>query len=206
MEGKTLINVLLDRSGSMGAIAKATVNMFNEFLQDQKNENGYADLSLIQFSTRYEESYILKNIHECEELVVNETYTPGGMTALNDAIGKSIHILDQHENHGYAKVLFIIITDGEENASLEYSANSIRKMINKHKEKHNWDFIFLGAGIDAYKEGSKFGMSRSKCASFSGGARGMSVVGQTMSSYTTSYRTTGDTSMDVSDFVGDDDE
>ncbi|MES0340716.1 MAG: VWA domain-containing protein [Candidatus Humimicrobiaceae bacterium] len=205
MKDSTLINVILDRSGSMQRNAVETVGMFNRFLEDQKKEKGYAELSLIQFDDKYEEDYIKIPLNDCPPLVLGRTYVPRGMTALYDAIGKSIgtvgyELNNSHEDDRPDKVLFIIITDGNENMSREMDKQAIEKLIDHQKEKYNWDFIFLAAGLDAFGEGSKFGMTRSKCASFGATGQGMNSIGSTMSNYTSSYRSTGDTDMKVDDF------
>lgn len=205
MKNSTLINVILDRSGSMQRNGIETVGMFNRFLEDQKKEEGHAELSLIQFDDKYDEDYIRKPLNESPPLIFGKTYIPRGMTALYDAIGKSIttvgcELSNAPEDDRPDKVLFIIITDGQENMSREYNKQSVEKLINHQKSKYNWDFIFLAAGIDSFGEGSKFGMGRSKCASFGATGQGMSSIGNTMSNYTSSYRSSGDIDMNVDDF------
>jgi uncharacterized protein YegL len=207
MQDMTLINVILDRSGSMSGNAIETVGMFNKFLEDQKQEKDYAELSLIQFDNEYEENYIRKPIKECVPLVLGKTYQPRGMTALLDAIGKSITTVgsilnDTPDRDRPKRVLFIIITDGHENVSKEFDNKTVNKMIDTQKLEYNWDFIFLASGINAFNEASKFGMGRGKTASFSSGAGGQSAIGNTMSAYATTYRSTGDTDLDVKDFKG----
>lgn len=201
----TLINVILDRSGSMGAIAYEAVGMYNRFLDEQKALPDYAEFSLIQFDDKYEENYIRKPIKDVDKLILGESYKPRGMTALFDAIGKSINKIGEElksmkEYDRPKRVLFMILTDGEENASKEFTGESIKNMISHQKEKYNWDFIFLAAGIDAFNEGSKFGMNMAKCANFDFSAKGLNSAGATMSAYTTQYRSTGDTSMKVEDY------
>ena len=189
-----LINIILDKSGSMGIIAGEVVGMVNKFLSDQKEVAGEAEVSLIQFDNIYEENYIGKPIKWCEDLVNGKTYVPRGMTALYDAIGRTINTVKVSEKE-FDNVLFVIITDGEENASKEFTNTMIKEMIGNKPE--NWDFIFLAAGIDASLEASKIGIMQSKCASFSSNARGITGMCATMSDYTTNYRMTGDTNMKV---------
>ncbi len=97
-------------------------------------------------------------------------------------------------------MVLIFVCDGQENMSRELTKNETTELIDHHKLKYNWDFIFLAAGIDACAEGSKFGMGKSKCTSFGATGQGMSSIGNTMSNYTTSYRSSGDTNMNVNDF------
>lgn len=197
MKDMTLINVIFDKSGSMGAIAAEAVGMYNGFLEDQQNLPGYAELSLIQFDDRYEECFTRRAIKDCLPLVNGDSYRPRGLTAMYDAVGRTINkIGDQLENlpeaERPAKVLFIVITDGHENASHEYTGPVVKEMIDHQKREYSWDFIFLAAGISAFNEGSKIGMPAGKCATFSKTAQGMAAAGDTMRGYTTAYRATGD--------------
>jgi hypothetical protein len=206
MKDMTLINVILDRSGSMHPIAEEVVGMYNRFLYEQQHGPDYAELSLIQFDDRYEVSYLRKPIDQCPDLVNGETYKPLSMTALLDAVGFTIDRIGADlaalpEEERPKRVLFVIITDGEENCSSKYKYPQIKDMIEHQQEKYDWDFIFLAAGIDAFAEGSKFGMSVHKCGSVDHSARGMTVAGNAISSYTTSYRRTGGTDQSVEDHL-----
>jgi hypothetical protein len=206
MKDMTLINVILDRSGSMFPIAEEVVGMYNRFLEEQQNGPDYAELSLIQFDDRYEVSYLRKPIDQCPPLVNGETYKPLSMTALLDAVGFTIDKIGADlatlpEAERPRRVLFVIITDGEENCSSKYKYPQIKEMIEHQQEKYSWDFIFLAAGIDAFAEGSKFGMAAHKCGSVDHSGRGMAVTCDAISSYTTAYRTTGDTDQSVGDHL-----
>jgi len=139
MKEMTLINIILDRSGSMSFIAQETIGMFNRFLKEQQELPGYAELSLVQFDDLYETNYICKPIKKCPNLEYNKTYMPRGMTALYDAIGKTINSVGQSlskkdEEERPERVLFAIITDGIENASKEFTVNTIKEMITHQKE------------------------------------------------------------------------
>lgn len=207
MKDMTLINVIFDRSGSMWSIAPDAVGMFNSFLSDQKKGEDYAELSLVQFSDEYLMQYSNVPIKECRPLVLGETYNPRGLTALYDAIGKTIDSVGRDlnalkEDERPQRVSFMIISDGEDNRSVRYSAKTIAEMIDHQKTKYNWDFTFYGSGIDAEAEGIKFGMEAAKCATFAGNARGINDIGNTMTAYATSYRSTGDVTMHVNDFRG----
>lgn len=188
MKDMTLINVILDRSGSMHSIADEAVGMFNAFIEKQQRGPDYAELSLVQFDQQYEICYLRKPIKECPPLVAGETYHPRGMTALP-------------EDERPARVLFVILTDGQENSSREYNHDRIQKMIARQRDTYNWDFIFLAAGLEAFTEGAKIGMPAHKCASVDHSARGMAVTLDGLDSYTTAYRSTGDTSQDVEDHL-----
>lgn len=205
MRDMTLINTILDRSGSMMPIAEEVVGMYNRFINEQKQLPDYAEVSLIQFDDIYEIYYLRKPVKDCEPLVLSETYTPRGMTALLDAVGITINKIDSEfsemaDHEKPQRVLFVILTDGHENASREFTNKAVKKMIDDRKEKYEWDFIFLGAGIDAFAEGTKFGMTASKTADFSHSSAGMDSAGKTISSYATTYRATGDAQQDLNNF------
>lgn len=203
MKDMTLINVLLDRSGSMETIAAEAVSAFNHFITEQMaDDTDYVELSLVQFDDQYEPNYIRKPLKEVNPLILNETYVPRGMTALFDAIGRSINEIGSElammpEEERPARVLFVILTDGNENASYEFSRGNIKSMISHQGNMYNWDFIFLAAGIDAFAAGKDFGMKVNKCASFARSNDGIKAACQTMSSYAAAYRSTGDTTMSV---------
>lgn len=156
---QTEIVVVLDRSGSMESIAKSTVEGFNTFLNEQKNAEGEAFLTLVQFDDRYEIDYKSVPISEAKPLIVNETFVPRGSTALLDAIGKTIEDLESEKNE--RDVIFVIITDGFENASKTYKKEAISKMI-ETKEKDGWNVLFLAANQDAIQSGASIGVRSEK--------------------------------------------
>jgi hypothetical protein len=149
---QTEIVVVLDRSGSMRTIDKSTVEGFNKFLDEQKNSEGEAFITLVQFDDRYEMNYQSIPIKNADPLVLNETFIPRGGTALFDAIGKTIEDLETERD-----VVFVIITDGEENQSKEYKREAIMKMI-ESQTKDGWKFLFLAANQDAIKAGGSIGI------------------------------------------------
>jgi hypothetical protein len=159
MENKntqTEIVVVLDRSGSMEAIGKATVDGFNTFLKEQQNAEGEAFLTLVQFDDRYEIDYKSTPIKDVNPLILNETFSPRGSTALFDAIGRTIEELETDRD-----VIFVIITDGFENASSTYKREAIMKMI-ETKENEGWNVLFLAANQDAIQAGASIGVKGGK--------------------------------------------
>ena len=150
----TLISVILDRSGSMGHLREATITGFNEFVREQRKEadGGRALMSLTQFDDRYEVNFVGEPLENVPDLDT-ESYIPRGSTALNDAIGRTVHELEAWTKaHDWKeRVLVLIITDGQENASKEYSLPAIRALIER-KENDGWNFVYLGANQDAYQE------------------------------------------------------
>jgi len=146
---------LLDETGSMDSIKTDTIGGFNTFLEKQQKHDKEMKFTLTLFnSSKIEKRYKNEPIKNVEKL--NEkNYQPGYLTPLYDAIGKTITKLKNKKN-----VLFIILTDGEENDSKEYNKESITKLIKEKEEKYNWKFLFLGVGIDGFAEASKMGLAQ----------------------------------------------
>lgn len=167
---KKKINVvfLLDRSGSMMGSVSDTIGGYNSYLEKQRNNN--ALITTILFDNQYEELHYRKDIKEVKDLTKNEYYVRGS-TALYDAIGLTINKLDKDVKD--EKVLFIITTDGLENASREYNKESISKLIKKHS---NWEFIYLGANIDSYSEGASIGIRKENISNYSKSREGINKV------------------------------
>lgn len=149
---------VIDRSGSMYGSERDTIGGFNSFIEKERKKGFNTNVTTILFDNEYEMLYKRKSIDEVDELTSNEYYVKG-MTALLDAIGKTIVTLDKEIDN---KVLFVIMTDGYENASVEFSKSQIKNMI----ESHNWEFIFMGADIDSYVEAASIGIRKSHVANY----------------------------------------
>ncbi len=168
---KTAIMIVLDKSDSMNTARGATIEGFNTFLDEQKKDPRPATLSLVQFDTTYSIGYIDKPLPEVERLTL-DTYRPSGMTALIDAVGRGVSELGERlrqlpEDQRPDKVIFVIITDGQENASKEYTFGQVQAMIKEQTEKYFWNFVFMGANIDAYKAGGHLGIQPQNIAQYS---------------------------------------
>lgn len=148
---------LLDRSGSMGGFESDTIGGYNSYLKDQKNKN--VRVTTVLFDDKYELLYEREDIKKVKKLT-NKEYYVRGCTALLDAIGKTIGYMDSVNSE---KVILVITTDGYENASKEYSKAKIKKMIESHK---NWEFLYLGADIDSYEEGTSIGIKASNISNY----------------------------------------
>jgi hypothetical protein len=192
MKNKTDITFVIDRSGSMMSVWNETITGFNHFIKTQKETEGEASLTLIQFDDKYEVNYVAKDIKTVPDLT-GATYTPRGCTALLDAIGKAItttgvRLNTMSQEARPDKVIFVILTDGAENASREYSKDAINKMITHQKEKYNWDFVFLGANQDAIATGASLGLSRGQTLTYDSTAKGTDRLFATLSTNMTAYR------------------
>lgn len=168
----TEIVAILDRSGSMNALRAETIGGFNNFVEEQKKGEGTARLTLVQFDDLYQIDYENKDINDVQPLS-EESYVPRGMTALYDAVGKTIITLGERlakleEDKRPGQVIVLIITDGHENSSKEYIGNKLREMIKHQEEKYNWTFVFLGGGdIKKQKQqGADLGINTSNVYGF----------------------------------------
>jgi hypothetical protein len=149
---------LIDRSGSMYGSENDTIGGFNAFIEKEKAKDFDVRVTTILFDHEYEVLYKRRDIHEVAELT-SEEYFVRGSTALLDAIGRTVTALDKQATD---KVLFVIMTDGMENSSVEFSKSQIKEMI----DGHDWEFIYIGADIDSYAEAAKMGIRRSRTANY----------------------------------------
>ena len=161
---------ILDRSGSMSGFESDTIGGFNSILDKQKKEDGKCYVTTVLFNDHSKLLHDRVDISEVKPLT-DDDYRVGGCTALLDAVGKAIrHIAKIHK---YArpedvpeKTLFVITTDGYENASRHFDADEVKRMVEHEKEKYGWEFIFLGADIDAVETAGRIGIDRSRAANY----------------------------------------
>lgn len=188
----TDITVILDRSGSMSSVANDVIGGFNKFIESQKKVKGTALMSLVQFDNEYESVYEGIDIKEVKEL----NLVPRGMTALLDAIGRSItetgeRLNNMKKNKRPDKVICVIITDGEENASKEYNKQQISEMIKHQTSIYNWEFVFLGANQDAINEANSIGINMKNAINYSHSSKGYANTFNILSSTIASCRSCG---------------
>ena len=181
----TEIVFILDRSGSMAGLEADTIGGFNAMIRKQKAEDGEAYVSTILFDNYTEVIHDRVDIQKIQPMTSKDYYVRG-CTALLDAVGKSIrHIRNVHkyarEEDRPEKTIFVITTDGMENASKEYSYDQVRRMIEHEQEKYGWEFLFLGANIDAAKEAARFGISEDRAANDHADHQGTAVIYEAMS-------------------------
>lgn len=181
----TEIVFILDRSGSMAGLEDDTIGGFNAMIEKQKQEPGEALVSTLLFDNESEVIHDRVNIQEIEPMTRKEYYVRG-CTALLDAVGSAIHHIGNV--HKYAreedrpeKMLFVITTDGMENASRKYTYDRLKMMIERQKEKYGWEFLFLGANIDAAREAARFGISADRTANYHADSEGTAVIYEAVS-------------------------
>ena len=169
-ENLTEIVFILDRSGSMSGLESDTIDGFNSMISKQQKEEGDAIVSTVLFDDQIEVIHDRVPIGKVKKLTDDDYYVRG-CTALLDAVGGAIHHIGNVHKYARAedrpaKTLFVITTDGLENASRRYSFKDVKKMIKRQKEKYNWEFLFLGANIDAIKVAGSMGISRDRAANY----------------------------------------
>ncbi len=179
-KGLTELVFILDKSGSMSGLEEDTIGGFNGMIRRQKEKEGEALVSTVLFSSKSTVIHDRVPLESVEPLTSREYYV-GGNTALIDAVGEAVrHIGNVHK---YARdedrpenTVFVITTDGMENASRFYSADRVRAMIRRQKEEYGWEFLFLGANIDAVETAEHLGIERDRAANFRSDSRGHSVL------------------------------
>lgn len=165
----TEIILVVDRSASMSSVRQKTISGLKEFLDTQKALPGEAALSLITFSSDYKIDISGKNVKDIESSVFDD-YRTSGCTALLDAVGVAIDTTGERfaameEKDRPEKVMFVIVTDGEENSSKEYDFAKVKDIVKHQEDVYKWEFLFLGADIDAFESGRGLGFSKSKTVS-----------------------------------------
>ena len=190
MSNITEVVFILDRSGSMSGLEKETIGGFNSLLEKQKKEEGEAIVSTILFDNEVEVLHNRKNIKDVEKISEKEYYVRG-TTALLDAIGTTIartRTAQEKDAIKPEKTLFIITTDGMENASTEYSYDSVKKLVEKMKTEFGWEFLFLGANIDAVDVAGKFGVSANRAVRYESDSAGTALNYSVMSKIVSKVR------------------
>ena len=194
-KGLTELVFILDRSGSMQGLEKDTIGGFNSMIEKQKKEDGEALVSTVLFDDAAEVIYDRTDIGRGEPMTDRQYYVRG-CTALLDAVGGAIHHIGNV--HKYAreedvpeKTIFIITTDGMENASRRYSYDKVQRMIERQKEKYHWEFLFLGANIDAVREAARLGISGSRAANYVHDSKGTQLNYDVLSGVVSRARASG---------------
>jgi Uncharacterized protein encoded in toxicity protection region of plasmid R478, contains von Willebrand factor (vWF) domain len=184
---KTELVFILDRSGSMGGLESDTVGGYNAMMEKQKDVESDITVTTVLFDDCYELLHDRVRYEELSPMTEKDYFVRGG-TALIDAIGKTIIKIENAQRytakeHRANKVIFVITTDGFENSSKEFRAEQVKKMVTQKREKDKWEFIFLGANIDAVETAEHYGFARSRSMNFCADRQGLEIQ----------YNTIGDT-------------
>ena len=180
---------ILDRSGSMSGLEDDTIGGYNAMLEKQKKEPGEAIITTVLFDEKYELLHDRINLRGIVPITDKE-YFVRGSTALLDAVGRTINKIGNAQKHTMEeeraeRVLFVITTDGMENASREFTYEKVRQMIEHQKSKYGWEFIFLGANIDAIATAERFGISKDRATNYNADSEGTllnyEVISETVS-------------------------
>jgi hypothetical protein len=187
----TEIIFLLDRSGSMSGLEEDTIGGFNAFIHNQCKLEGETLLTAVLFDNQYE--ILWNGIDASKAKLTEKEYYVRGTTALLDAVGKTVldvgyRLSDTKEADRPGKVIFVITTDGMENASIEFTYEKIKQLIQHQQEKYNWEFIFMGANIDAAKEAEFIGIHKEDAFTFVATEEGVEEMYSVMCEAVTSKR------------------
>lgn len=187
----THIAILLDRSGSMSRIASDMEGGLKTFLNEQKLVPGDLTISLTQFDDKYTPIFVRRDVNNIEDIKI----VPRGSTALIDSAVRMIKDVDENlkslpEEEKPEKVLFLIITDGEENSSTNFKLSDLKELIAKQETEQNWTFVYIGANQDAFLNASSYGISTDFALNYEANTAGVNTMYSSVSEATTSFRTT----------------
>lgn len=207
-KGLTELVFILDRSGSMSGLERDTIGGYNAMLEKQKSEPGEVLITTVLFDDRYELLHDRINIRGIEPITDKE-YFVRGSTALLDAVGKTINKIGNVQKHTTKderaeQVMFVITTDGMENASREFTYEKVRQMIENQKSKYGWEFIFLGANIDAISTAERFGISKDRATNYNADSEGTFLNYEVISEAVSSIRASNTISENWKDRIEED--
>lgn len=199
---------ILDRSGSMGGLEADTIGGFNALIEKQKKQDGKCYVSTVLFD------HEMQVIHDRAELdkvqpMTDRDYFVRGCTALLDAVGGAVHHIANIHKYARAEdvpahTMFVIITDGYENASHRYSSDRVKAMIEHEKQKYGWEFLFIGANIDAVETAGHFGISQDRAVNYNADSQGTGIVYDTFSDIVTFFRSNKPIPPDWSNAINED--
>lgn len=189
-ENLTEIVFLLDRSGSMAGLEGDTIGGFNTFIEKQRQLPGKTSVTTVLFDHAYE--VLWDGIDAADVKLTEKDYYVRGMTALLDAVGQTIMTVQQRfgeiDNDDKRNVIFVITTDGMENSSKEFTYEKVKELINQQQESHGWEFIFMGANIDAVQEAGNIGISMEHAHQFDASTEGVAIMYDEIHEVVKNYR------------------
>lgn len=189
---------ILDRSGSMSGLEKETIDGFNEMIEKQRHDEGRVIVSTVLFDHMFEVIHNRVDLRDVRKMT-DEDYYVRGTTALLDAVGRSIVKINRIQQKRYDKrprTMFVITTDGMENASREFGYADVKRLISRQKERYGWDFIFLGANIDAVGTARRFGISPDRAADYHSDEEGTRLNYEVLSDHIHAFRENRTVSVD----------
>ncbi|MBE6851422.1 MAG: VWA domain-containing protein [Ruminococcus sp.] len=196
---------ILDRSGSMAGLENDTIGGFNSMIEKQKKQEGCCYVSTVLFDNVSEVLHDRVKLADVPKMTDND-YTVRGCTALIDAIGGAIHHIGNI--HKYARdedvpehTMFVITTDGQENASHRYTSEQVKKMIERQKEKYGWEFLFIGANIDAVETAARYGISSDRAVNYNADAKGTHILYESVAKAVCNVRARAPLSADWSEDI-----
>lgn len=186
---------ILDKSGSMAGLESDTVGGFNAMITKQKKEKGECIVSTVLFDDESQVVHDRVRLSEIENMT-DRDYVPGGCTALLDALGSAIHHIGNVHKYARAEdvpehTMFIITTDGMENASHRYDQSTVKRMIERQKERYGWEFLFMGANIDAVATARKYGIAEDRAVRYHSDEKGTELNYEAVSDAVCSLRACG---------------
>ena len=210
MENNNLTEMvfILDRSGSMNGKEEDTIGGFNSLIEKQKKEDGQCLVSVVLFNDHAEVLYDRIDIRQMPKMTEKD-YCARGTTALLDAMGGAIHHIANIHKYARredvpAKTIFVITTDGMENASIAYGSEEVKQMVKKEQEKYGWEFLFLGANIDAVETARRYGLRENRAVRYNCDGKGTMLNYAILSETIRTYRTLGKIRDDWSDKIKED--
>ena len=199
---------IIDRSGSMAGLVTDTIGGFNSMIEKQKRQDGECYVSTVLFNNESEVLHDRVKLRDIPMMTEND-YTACGSTALIDAIGGAIHHIGNI--HKYARVedvpehtMFVITTDGYENSSHRYTSEDVKRMIERQKEKYGWEFLFIGANIDAVETAARYGIRKDRAVNYNADKEGTKVLYETLSEAVCEVRASAPLGADWSDEINSD--
>lgn len=191
---------ILDRSGSMAGLESDTIGGFNALIEKQRKQDGKCYVSTVLFDNVAEVLHDRLELSEIKKMTEKD-YSVRGCTALIDAIGGAIHHIGNI--HKYARpedvpehTMFVITTDGQENASHQYTSDKVKQMIERQKEKYGWEFLFIGANIDAVETAARYGISEDRAVNYNADSQGTQVLYDTVAQAVCNVRASAPLSSD----------
>ncbi|MBE7057939.1 MAG: hypothetical protein E7387_02405 [Ruminococcaceae bacterium] len=196
---------ILDRSGSMAGLETDTIGGFNAMIDKQRKEKGECFVSTVLFDNYTEVLHDRVKLSEIQPMTDKE-YTVRGSTALIDAIGGAIHHIGNVQKYARpedvpAHTMFIITTDGLENASRKYTAEHVKNMIERQKERYGWEFLFIGANIDAVETAVRYGIDGNRAVNYHADGQGTRILYESVSKVVSDFRACAPLSADWSDEI-----